>query len=312
MSGGRHIAVLVDWGTTSLRIWLYQEDGSVNLLSRTDQGMSNLNTPNEFEKVLECHLQNVENDHLPVVICGMAGARQGWQEANYVEVPADLNSIFKASIKVKNISRDVRILPGVCQREPSSADVMRGEETQLLGALQMGGSKVICMPGTHSKWVHLDRDRISAFNSYMTGELFEFLSKNSTLSFSASGSEMDFSAFAEAVALVAKKPEVVSKELFKIRAAPLLNLKSNAEARGKLSGLLIGLELADASKDLKGPITLVGAGNLAELYKRALRQLEIEVKQIDADEAVCLGLKQAAEYFWGNVSCVTEQDKKAS
>lgn len=295
-------AALVDWGTSSFRLWLLNKNGEIEEGVRSNEGMSTLKAPADFEGTLEAHLKILGVvDDLPVVICGMAGARQGWMEAAYVETPADLDEIVSANVKIPHIERDVRILPGVSQTVISAPDVMRGEETQLLGASKLGGApSVICMPGTHSKWVSLETNKIREFNSFMTGEIYALLSKNSTLSHSINDDEMDLAAFDLAAKSAIENPELFSHELFSVRAAPLLNRATMAQAKGKLSGMLIGLEFAGAKKYFKSEVTLIGAGKLADLYKRVFDLVGIGYNQIDAEKVVCVGLKYAAKRIWND------------
>ena len=127
--------VAVDWGTSSFRLWLVGRTGAVLEERRSPEGMM-VASKLGFAAVLQSHLDAVgAGNDLPVVICGMAGARQGWVEAGYVDTPAQLASILARAVAVPGLSRDVRILPGIAQRNPNAPDVMRGEETQLLGAL---------------------------------------------------------------------------------------------------------------------------------------------------------------------------------
>ena len=154
--------VAVDWGTSSFRLWLVDRAGNVLGERRSHEGMMAAGKLG-FATVLQSHLEAVGAEPgLPVVVCGMAGARQGWVEAGYVDTPARLASILEHAVPVPGQDRDIRILPGIAQRDPKAPDVMRGEETQLLGALGVDAADdaVVCMPGTHSKWVRVEwRDR---------------------------------------------------------------------------------------------------------------------------------------------------------
>ena len=170
--------VAVDWGTTSFRLWLIGSDGTVLGESRSREGMTTARETG-FAAVLDKHLAEVGAPaDAPVVMCGMVGARQGWVEAGYIDVPAKLSDISGKAVSVPDLSRDVRILPGLAQRDVNSADVMRGEETQLLGcAGSMKNSDcLIAMPGTHSKWVRIVRREVLGFSTFMTGELFDVIS----------------------------------------------------------------------------------------------------------------------------------------
>jgi len=152
----------------------------------------------------QSHLDAVgaAND-LPVVVCGMAGARQGWVEAGYIDTPAHLAFILERAVPVPGQSRDIRILPGIAQRNPKAPDVMRGEETQLLGALGINaaGEAVVCIPGTHSKWARVSGGTVERFATFMTGELFSVVSRETILSHAVTGADEaeDTEAFKSAV-----------------------------------------------------------------------------------------------------------------
>src|SRR5690606_34701318 len=165
----------------------------------------------DFNGTLERRLAGLGADpSLPVVICGMAGSRQGWREVPYLEVPATLPEIPGAALKVDDASRPVHILPGLSQRHPS-ADVMRGEETQLLGlSLDREIDGVVCMPGTHAKWAVMQGGRIESFSTFMTGEVFALLTKHSLLRFSVTedaGKIWRRPAFSDAAAEIFEHPE---------------------------------------------------------------------------------------------------------
>src|SRR5258705_6442214 len=180
---GQAAYVAVDWGTSSFRLWLVDRAGNVLGERRSHEGMMAAGKPG-FATVLQSHLEAVgAAPGLPVVICGMAGARQGWVEAGYVDTPARLASILKHAVPVPGQNRDIRILPGIAQRDPKAPDVMRGEETQLLGALGIdaAGDAVVCMPGTHSKWVRTSGGSVEGFATFMTGELFGVVSRVTNL-----------------------------------------------------------------------------------------------------------------------------------
>ena len=164
---------------------------------------------------------------MPVIICGMAGSRQGWLEAPYVSVPAPIGAILAGAARVPGQRRDIRIVPGLAQRRADAPDVMRGEETQLAGAgLPAKGRHLVCMPGTHSKWVLVEDGAVAGFGTWPTGELFSVLAAHSILRHSlgeqpkpvAPGNPF-FQRWCE-IAL-AEGGDVTSR-LFSIRAAGLL------------------------------------------------------------------------------------------
>ncbi|WP_269933239.1 2-dehydro-3-deoxygalactonokinase [Aminobacter sp. HY435] len=292
----------VDWGTTRLRVWLLDAAGGVIDERRGDEGLLTAQHKG-FAPILDSHLASMGAPaDLPAIVCGMAGARQGWIEAPYVDVPASLADILGAAVPVPGISRDVRIVPGLAQRKADAPDVMRGEETQLAGvAAGIGsGSHLVCMPGTHCKWVGVDDGTVAGFGTWPTGEMFAVFAGHSILRHS----------LGEKPAPVAPDSEVfrawcsqaltdgdIGARLFGIRAAGLLSGLGQADAAAALSGLLIGAEIASATRRFgrrETPVVLVGSGPLGALYAEALKLGGLEVRIADADQAVLAGLVAAA------------------
>jgi 2-dehydro-3-deoxygalactonokinase len=295
--------VAVDWGTSSFRLWLIDRAAGVLQERRSQEGMMAA-AKLGFAAVLQSHLDAVgAASDLPVVICGMAGARQGWVEAGYIDTPAHLARILEQAVPVPLQSRDIWILPGIAQRDPRAPDVMRGEETQLLGALGVdaAGEAVVCIPGTHSKWARVSGGTVERFATFMTGELFSVVSRETILSHAVVGAnEGDTEAFKSAVIAAFETPALAANLLFRVRSSQLLYGSSPSSAREKISGTLIGLELAAglAQDQLKNGITLVASGRLQVLYRLAFETLSVAVQSIDAEEAVRRGLSMAAEAIW--------------
>jgi 2-dehydro-3-deoxygalactonokinase len=295
----------VDWGTSSFRLWIVSESGEVLAERRSGDGMTTA-AKTGFLPLLQSHLAAVSAPpHLPVVICGMAGARQGWVEAGYLDTPAPLTGIVKAAVTVPDANRDIRILPGLAQRSEAAPDVMRGEETQLLGALSRlgSGSHLVCMPGTHSKWVRVTGGIVDGFSTFMTGELFDVIAKHSILSHAVAdgGSfEADDPVFLGAVTKAAKSPALATNLVFAVRSGQLLHDVTAQAAKARLSGTLVGLEIAGALSTAKpgSGVCLVASGALAGLYQSALSALDLNPVAIDADEAVRHGLATAANAIW--------------
>ncbi|WP_417522860.1 2-dehydro-3-deoxygalactonokinase [Marinovum sp.] len=287
----------VDWGTSSFRLWAIGNEGQLLGERKGGQGMSTL-TPAEYGPVLEAHLAALGvGPEVPVLICGMAGARTGWHEARYLDLPLPLGDLAGAAIRVPGVARDIRILPGVARRDAERPDVMRGEETMLLGAaLRCGVEGTICMPGTHSKWAQVTQGVLTRFETAMTGEAFALLSRQSTLS-GFVGTEFDEGAFAAGVRAALAQPETVLRQLFHLRAGPLLELIEAADVGARLSGLLIGQEIAGAPVGEEA-VTLIASGLLADRYTRALEIAGCTVRRLDADEAVRAGLAAAAAALW--------------
>lgn len=294
----------VDWGTSSFRLWLMAADGTPLASSRSGEGMLHCSSSGGFQPVLDKHLAEVRApEGLPVLICGMAGARQGWVEAAYVHTPTALGDLHGRAISVPVEGRDIRILPGIAQVLAEAPNVMRGEETQLLGSIADGFTGLVCMPGTHCKWVAIDGGTIVRFASFMTGELFSVISKHSILMHAVDEGAppgFDDPTFRAAIDAVRDDASVALSALFSIRAGQLLGFEKKAEGAAHLSGLLIGAEVA-AAKSLYGApsdIVLVGSGALGSLYEAVLTDAGYRVRVVDAEEAVRNGLAKAAARLW--------------
>lgn len=230
---------------------------------------------------------------IDVIACGMVGARQGWVEAPYSAVPCEPTPV--APVRVPNTDPRIRafVVPGLKQVSPS--DVMRGEETQISGFLasRANWDGVICLPGTHSKWVQVSAGEAVSFRTFMTGEMFELLRGQSVLKHSV-GEGWDDAAFAEATADALSKPEQFAARLFGLRAADLLQGQDGGIARAQLSGFLIGAELAATRPYWLGQqLAIIGAESLSKVYAKALQQQGAFVEIADSTHCTLAGLQQA-------------------
>lgn len=289
--------IAADWGTSNLRVWGLNRDNQVVAETSSDQGMAKLDRSG-FEPALLALTSDwlPQNRQTPVVCCGMVGARQGWIEVPYRQVPC---KPVRCDAVGRPETQDSRLLvfivPGLKQTEPAP-DVMRGEETQIAGIIsedpQFAG--VLCLPGTHTKWVRIHAGEIVGFRTFMTGELFSLLSAHSVLRHSLDGTGTDGREFAASVEAMAAEPAQLAARLFSIRAQSLVSELSPATAKARLSGLLIGAELAAAKDDWSGQaVTIVGNGPQAELYAEGLRALGQEPRMVDAAHVTLVGLKSA-------------------
>lgn len=292
----------VDWGTTHVRAWLLGAGGRVLDVRRDDRGMGRIaGDEAAFGAVYDTLVAGWPD--VPALACGMVGARQGWIEAPYVEVPTALIGLASRAVSVTSPNgRRLAILPGICQREP--ADVMRGEETKLVGlaleAPDVASSGFALLPGTHSKHAALEEGCVVHFRSVPTGELFDVLGQHSLLRFSLErDGAYDAIAFDEAVLEGATlRAGELTAALFNLRARSLLEVFSPAAARGRLSGLLIGAELA--LLDRERPIALVGSGGMIEPISRAFRVLGRPAPRVfDGDALVRRALAHLAALLEG-------------
>lgn len=293
--------VAVDWGTSNLRAWGIDSAGGITFARSSPDGMGRLSRE-QYPDVLTSLLSGVTDDVEDVLICGMAGARQGWIEAPYLDAPAELGRLAASAVAPDMPGPlSPRILPGVCLRDLGAEDVMRGEETQLLGlsALIPNFSGLAVMPGTHSKWALLSGTRLERFSSAMTGEIFELLRTHSVLRHSLvgelEGEDRDLG-FDAGLEQGLERPERLTATLFKVRAGSLLSDRSAPWCAGFLSGLLIGAEIG-GQRDWIGEaeIPLVGSVGLCGLYQMGFARLGARTRIIDATDATLAGLKAARQ-----------------
>lgn len=291
---------IVDWGTSSFRSWVLDNSGGVLNSDKTGQGMSTVNRE-DFPSVLEASMvRQAVPLSTPIVICGMAGAAQGWVEAPYAEIPTQLHDIHQFAVKPTNTARDVWIIPGLAQRSVTEPDVMRGEETILYGAMLLGnGDGVFCMPGTHSKWAFVIDGRVESFQTSMTGEVFALLVRHSTLTPFVSldvGCLAHEKAFGDAVREALDKPHQILRSLFSVRSEPLLfGALQAGERTARLSGLLIGLEIAGLRGRSFDHVMLISSGEISDVYCAALKVAGMTFEVLDSEALVQAGLTQYAK-----------------
>ncbi len=274
----------IDWGTSSLRVYRLDADGKVADLRSSADGILRVKD-GAFAAALERTAGDwLANDDTGIIMSGMIGSRQGWIEADYVACPAGLAEVASAMCSVQWTAADgrrhrARIAPGLrCQDEAGVADVMRGEEVQILGTLeQLGtGEHIVCLPGTHSKWALVRAQSIVSFSTYMTGEVFAVLKQHSilgrTMRHDGTGSEeFDRAAFADGVARSADAGGLLH-HLFGVRAQVLSGAISEQHTAAYLSGIVIGHELRAATQHLE-QFHLVGDTALTELYSLAASEI---------------------------------------
>ena len=283
--------IAVDWGTSNLRAFAMGAEGQVLAEAASDEGMGKL-TREGFEPALLRLIGGWLEGRPPVIACGMVGSRQGWCEAPYRAVPCtplDPSALVVAPTMDPRLR--VSIAPGLKQASP--ADVMRGEETQIAGALRLlpGYDGVLCLPGTHSKWAQISAGEVVSFQTFMTGEMFALMSEASVLRHGMQGGGWEDAAFDAAVSDALSRPEKLGARLFSLRAEGLIAGLSPAAARARLSGLLIGTELAAARPYWLGQrVTLIGAEKLSAAYARALSAQGVTAQRLSATDCTPAGL----------------------
>lgn len=230
----RNRFLAVDWGTTNRRIFLI-EGGKVTRTARDGKGVT---TVRDF--AAEAAAIRAAFGDLPMLMAGMVGSNIGWQGAPYIAAPAGIADL---AANLLRIDHRTAIVPGVSVTGP--ADVMRGEEVQLLGAVQSGlvpGDALLMQPGTHCKWVQMRHARIHRFTTAMTGELFALLRTHGLLAAQLGADVTLGAAFRDGIEQGRKRD--LTAALFGIRAARLLGERDDSDAASFASGLLIGSDVA--------------------------------------------------------------------
>jgi 2-dehydro-3-deoxygalactonokinase len=284
-----------DWGTSRLRLFLCDREGAV--LARADgPGAAEAGTRSAD---IFAQLTARWDRALPAILCGMVGSTIGWREAAYVPCPVAPEAIARAALRFGSDGRQVAIVPGLsCRNESGLFDVMRGEETQLLGALRLKpglarGRQLFCQPGTHAKWALVEDGVVTRFQTALSGELFATLNSHSVLARGAGPVRGDHAGFAEGLAVARTQGKAgLLHLLFSARSRQLAGEISREEAASYLSGLIIGEDVAAALRlfSPEGPVTLVCAPELGALYVRALVGHGVSSHVIDGDAAALSGL----------------------
>ncbi|HEV7606071.1 MAG TPA: 2-dehydro-3-deoxygalactonokinase [Steroidobacteraceae bacterium] len=288
-----------DWGTSNLTLALCDEDGQA---LETRQGPGAADSRGRFPDVFDDLAAGWRASHgaLPAVLCGMVGSAFGWREAPYLSCPADLYELADEPMLAR---AGVRIVPGMrCTNPLGAPDVMRGEETQLFGAQCMDatmsvGKQLVCMPGTHTKWVSLNGSVVQEFLTAPTGELFAMLCEHSVLvRDKATPIERSARDFERGLAQSAKHPDAsLLHQLFQSRSLRLDKQLSAEGAASWMSGLLIGSDVGGAlplfaGHDAGAPVYVIGSPQLTASYALALARRGRNAIQVDGVKAALAGL----------------------
>lgn len=284
--------IAVDWGTSNLRAWRFDAAGAVKAGFERPWGVSRLG-PGEAAARFEAEVRPaLDGRDLPTLLCGMVGSTLGWTLAPYVDCPASPGRLAAALIEA---APGVRIVPGLRCAGLAGPDVMRGEETQILGWLaaepgRTQGRWLLCLPGTHAKWVLVCDGVVERFATAMTGEMFELLGAHSILKLANQVEEP--SAFDDGVAAAGDGGALLTR-LFGLRGRTLNGQLPAASAGSFLSGLLIGAEIAGLLPllgEAAGPVQLIGDTALTARYRRALARFGRTSETMDGEAAVLGGL----------------------
>jgi len=311
----RHLSpvITVDWGTSSFRLSCIDTDKTVLASFQSDNGIANLSR-SEMESFLVDQISRLgpEFSSCPVVMCGMVGSAIGWQEVSYIPCPVDIRALAKGVTRLDCERINALIVPGASVVSSHGLpDRMRGEETQVAGWLTLAtreekDNSLLCLPGTHTKWVSVKRSTIEQFNTAVSGELFALLCEHSIL---LSGTQqIDSDAFETGV-LVSRSSISLVHVLFSVRSKMLSGELKPYQGKSYLSGLIIGSDVnaaIDANAGIN-TIHIVGSEVLNQHYAHALNILGIEAKLYNGDTVSSYGLLSVYEHSeWANESVRTE------
>lgn len=284
--------IAVDWGTTNRRAYLLAADGGRGAEFEDGQGVLAVGQGGFPAAVADIRARLGDK---PLLMAGMIGSNRGWVDAPYVPCPAGIAELAHG---IAWPAPDVAIVPGVSFSDAHRADVMRGEEVQLLGALAAGlipRDCLVCHPGTHNKWASMEGGRIIAFRTIMTGELFNLLSEHSILSDLLEGEAEPDDAFADGVR-AGLSGDGLPAELFAVRARVLLDKADRSDAPSFTSGLLIGADVAIGLRDREErDIIVMGRPELTRLYAAAIAQAGRRALVIDGEQSFIAGCARIAE-----------------
>ena len=290
-------SICADWGTSSFRAYRLTRSGKVLEGRRADAGILAIDDGDfdgAFMSLVGDWLEATPD--VPVILSGMIGSRQGWSEAPYLHCPASVQALGQALHPLSLSSgRRAWIAPGLtCQDGSGVPDVMRGEEVQILGALEVLALEdaLFCLPGTHSKWAQVSAGSVTGFQTYMTGEVFDVLRRESILGRMIEHAAWSDEGFAEGVKRSGDGGHLLN-QLFGVRAAGLFEQLSPETAGAFLSGLVIGHEVR-AALIPEQTVYLLGESGLIELYSKAITICGGTSAQVP-DSATSRGLSLLAE-----------------
>lgn len=289
-----------DWGTTRLRLALCR-DGAV--IARSE-GLGVAQTPDPAGAFAAATANWTDHRTTPAVLCGMVGSTIGWVETPYLDCPVDVDRLAAGLVRFDHGGRSVAIAPGLaCENMLGAPDVMRGEETQILGAVALSrerdvGRHLFCLPGTHNKWALVEDGRVARFHTTVTGELFATLRDHSVLGRDTAGlTPAVDDAFALGLdrAFDPRRP-ALGHLLFEARSRRLREQMTAGDALSFLSGVTIGADVAGMLDLLPapGPVIVVGAPALGKGYAAALAHAGVDAVTVDGDAAALAGLEALA------------------
>lgn len=286
--------IALDWGTTSFRAYIVNGDGTIIDRRSAAQGILAV-AGGDFEGALEAQIGDWDRS-LPVIAAGMITSRQGWMERPYLECPASAADLAKALYRHDTAAgRTIWFSTGLCSRSPDGMpDVMRSEETQVFGSLDTGLSHFVA-PGTHSKWITLESEKIVSFSTYVTGEVFAALKDHTILGKMMVDGPDDDAAFLRGVAQALKDPGGFLQRIFTARSLALFGELAPPSIASYLSGQVIGTEVAHAIRHnpANAEYWILASPALGGRYRLALEAAGLKSRYGSSDSIVA-GLTRIA------------------
>jgi len=297
--------IAVDWGTSHLRAYLCKTELNSPLLELVETqlgaGVSKVTTSFEQELFQTISPWLNEYGNVPIFMAGQIGSSIGWQETEYLPCPVAPKDIASKLLTFVKQQHQISIVPGVtCKHVNGVRDVMRGEELQVLGWLQLSeqhktGEHLICLPGTHTKWVKVINGEIKVFKTALTGELYDLLSNHSVL-IQEQSNKLDIEAFKSGVLFTLKSsPGNFVHGLFSVRSKQLFGELQPEQSQSYLSGLLIGSDVRAAINgeewqlNEKAEVSIIGSSHLTQCFSEALKLAGVSTKIISEQQATLSG-----------------------
>lgn len=300
------LLILGDWGTSACRLYLCcWQNNTLTVKDRTQgQGIKNNQNP-ESSFFAMCQPWIDEHGKIPAFLIGTVGADIGWRLAPYVTCPTDQHQLLNEAVSFSARGIEVTILPGVsCENRHGLPDIMRGEETQIIGYLSQQSTdkneQLICLPGTHTKWALINDGQISSFVTSPVGELFEVLSNHTVLLNPLEKETWCEPSFSRGIDVGLDNTSNLLHTLFATRAFQVLLEQSNTQAGSYLSGLLVGADVKAAMQDfhLFSHVTLIGSEKMSALYAAALAKIDVASTQYSSEWSTINGLQSLASKLW--------------
>lgn len=284
----------LDWGTSKLQAYAFDKAGNLLAFQKLAMGVG------KASKVeLENAVVRLAREWRPTkwYASGMIGSDLGWKQVPYLDCPADLYKVAGYLEGVRIAEQTIFLVPGLkCQSMFQLPDVMRGEELEVFGTLihntDLEPDFLVCLPGTHTKWVICKGQQICTFSTAMSSELYDCLSQNSVLHSLLNANVEPDESFLQGVEHGANSGKGLTRLLFNIRAKALVQNYSEKQCSAYCRGVLIGHEIADISSQVSlNLIIVVGNQALSQLYSMALQHLNFQVKTTSSKDVLTSGYK---------------------